>query len=171
MGRVSAKKSGGGLSVYLSICAISAAFLSFVFRPSFHGNETAANVLVTIFSVLAGFMIAVIAIAADGAILRRKDWRQDAFYLSEARKQLTRYRLMFHIYLIVPALVFLAQLELSWYPGTQAAVEYLLLFLAAFALLWSFSLPGEMTQAYVRKLKQAIDDQRQQEYQDLIKKD
>ncbi len=77
---------------------------------------------------------------------------------------------MFHIYLIVPALVFLAQLELDWYAGTQAAVEYALLFLAAFALLWSFSLPGEMTQAYVRKLKQAIEDQRQQEHEELKEK-
>jgi len=167
---MSQAKQGGGLSVYLSICAISAAFLSFAFRSSFHGNEAAANVLVTIFSVLAGFMIAVIAIAGDGAVLRRRDWRQDTFFLNEARKQLTRYRIMFHIYLIVPALVFLAQLELDWYAGTQAAVEYALLFLAAFALLWSFSLPGEMTQAYVRKLKQAIEDQRQQEHEELKEK-
>lgn len=157
------------LARYMCICVLGAVILSAATRDKYHGNGDAMSALVTIFTVLAGFMMAVIAIAADGAVLRRRDWRQDVFHLKELRAKLTRYRMMFHLYLVVPALAFLAHLQLDWSDRSQAFLEYLLLFLAAFSLLWSFRLPGEITQAYVRKLQQAIEDDRAKNNDELKK--
>lgn len=152
---------------YLAICAVSALALAPLLQPAYHDKPDAMTALVTIFTVLAGFMLAVIALAADGRNLRRKDWRQDTYFLKEVRDRLARYRLMFHLYLIVPALAVLTFIGPTWGNDTQKFAEGLVLFLAIFALLWSFRIPGEITSAHVRQLQAAIKEQREAEHEEI----
>lgn len=153
---------------YLAICFVSALVLSPVLQPSYHGKTDAMEALVGLFTVLAGFMLAVIAIAADGRNLRRRDWRHDSFALKEIRDRLTRYRIMFHLYMGVPGLAILAYIEPAWGSGIQRFAECLVLFFAIFALLLSFRIPGEITSAHVRQLQLAIREQRESEHQKII---
>lgn len=153
---------------YLAICAVSALVLAPILQPAYHGNAGAMAALVTVFTVLAGFMLAVIALAADGRNLRRRDWRQDTYYLKEIKDRLTRYRMMFHLFLVIPALAILTFIGPDWGEDVQKIAEGIVLFLAIFALLWSFRLPGEITSAHVRQLQAAIKEQRQAKHDAIL---
>ncbi|MBH1548776.1 hypothetical protein I5U02_02185 [Stenotrophomonas maltophilia] len=136
----------GGLSLVLS------GLVAWKFQPLIHGNTDALNTIVTVFSILAGFLVAVITIVGDGVLLGRASWRRDEHAISGVRKRLTRHKLMFQIYLVVLALVFAIQLHgksTDWMPWC----ERLMLFLASFAFLASLTLPGQIFQERIKKLE------------------
>ncbi|MCU1073261.1 hypothetical protein JAK55_18975 [Stenotrophomonas maltophilia] len=136
----------GGLSLVLS------GLVAWKFQPLIHGNTDALNTIVTVFSILAGFLVAVITIVGDGVLLGRASWRRDEYAISGVRKRLTRHKLMFQIYLVVLALVFAIQLHgksTDWMPWC----ERLMLFLASFAFLASLTLPGQIFQERIKKLE------------------
>lgn len=153
---------------YLAICAVSGLVLAPLLQPAYHGKADAMAALVTVFTVLAGFMLAVVALTADGRNLRRRDWRQDTYFLKEIRDRLARYRMMFHLYLVVPALAILTYIGPAWGNGVQRFAEGFVLFLAIFALLWSFRIPGEITSAHVRQLQAMIKEQRDAEQASIL---
>src|SRR3546814_2757397 len=113
-------------------------------------------------------MLAVMALAADGRNLRRRDWRQDTYFLKEIRDRLARYRMMFHLYLLVPALAILTFIGPAWDEGVQRFAEGFVLFLAIFTLLWSFHIPGEITSAHMRPIQTAIKEQRDAEHDAVL---
>ena len=168
MSKVSASKIDWTFARYLAICLVSALALAPLLQPAYHGKADAMAALVTIFTVLAGFMLAVMALTADGRNLRRKDWRQDTYFLREIRDRLARYRMMFHLYLLVPALAIVTFIGPAWGEGVQRFAEGFVLFLAIFALLWSFRIPGEITSAHVRQLQAAIKEQRDAEHAAIL---
>ncbi|QNN77316.1 hypothetical protein IAE60_15540 [Pseudoxanthomonas mexicana] len=168
MSKVAASRVDWTFARYLAICFVSALALAPPLQPAYHGKADAMAALVTVFTVLAGFMLAVMALAADGRNLRRKDWRQDTYFLKEIRDRLARYRMMFHLYLLVPALAIVTFIGPAWGEGVQRFAEGFVLFLAIFALLWSFRIPGEITSAHVRQLQAAIKEQRDAEHAEIL---
>lgn len=137
------------------LAAILSALVAWRFQPLVRGNVDALNTIVTVFSILAGFLIAVITIVGDGAAIARGNWRRDEAALLSIRRRLTRHKLMFQVYLLVLALVFSIQL----FGGGERALpwcEYVLLFLATFAFLGSLALPGQLFHERVKKLEAGI---------------
>lgn len=169
MRKVAAGRIDWTFARHLAICLASAIVLAPLLQPAYHGNADAMTALVTVFTVLAGFMLAVMALAADGRNLRRRDWRQDTYFLKEIRDRLARYRIMFHLYLLVPALAILTYIGPAWGDSVQRFAEGFVLFLAIFALLWSFRIPGEITSAHVRQLQAAIKEQRDNEHDAILR--
>src|SRR5574337_1653524 len=92
-------------------CVVSALAAWFL-QPSYHNNANAIMVAATVFSVLAGFLIAVIAITADERSLRGHNWRQDVVYLELIRTDVRRHRNLFVLYLLVLLLVFVGSMDL-----------------------------------------------------------
>lgn len=136
----------GGLSFVLS------GLVAWKFQPLIHGNTDALNTIVTVFSILAGFLVAVITIVGDGVMLGKVSWRRDEQAISGVKRRLTRHKLMFQVYLVVLALVFAIQLHgksADWMPWC----ERLMLFLATFAFLASLTMPGQLFQERIKKLE------------------
>ena len=79
--------------------SLIAAFFAWQFQEKYHNNSNALTVLVTVFSILAGFLIAVMAIVGNERALRGKNWRQDTFYLVQIRRDLKRHAALFYLYL------------------------------------------------------------------------
>jgi uncharacterized membrane protein len=136
--------------------SLIAAFFAWQFQEKYHNNSNALTVLVTVFSILAGFLIAVMAIVGNERALRGKNWRQDTFYLVQIRRDLKRHAALFYLYLAILALAFLASLNLSWHSYIQIGIECFLLFLACLAMLFSFSLPGQLTKRHIKDLETVI---------------
>jgi uncharacterized membrane protein HdeD (DUF308 family) len=61
--QVEAKVSKRKLLVF-GACVILAGIFAWHFQPKYHDNSNALTVLVTVFSILAGFLVAVMAIVA-----------------------------------------------------------------------------------------------------------
>lgn len=148
---------------YIVICIIVSVFFAWQFQPKYHDNSNALSVLVTVFSILAGFLVAVMAIVGSERALKGRHWRQDTFYLLHVKQDLQKHSALFYLYLLVLALSFLASLNLGWPEIVQIGVESVLLFLACLAMLISFSLPGQLTRRHISDLESAIKARRDKE--------
>ncbi|MBL0845111.1 hypothetical protein [Pseudomonas mediterranea] len=142
--------------IYFFMCVVISIFFAWKFQPNYHENSNALSVLVTVFSILAGFLVAVMAIVGSERALKGRNWRQDTFYLIKVKQDLQRHAALFYLYLQVLALSFLATLKFEWPEIVQISIETVLLFLACLAMLLSFSLPGQLTRRHLSDLEFAI---------------
>lgn len=120
-------------------------------------KEALANIL-TFFSVLAGFLVAVIALTADDRGLRGSSWRAKHYNAATIRRRLLRHRMLFSVYLIACFLAFAASLKLplseqhwAWLHGATVGV-------AVLAFLLSFTLPHNLSVEYLRRVDAAVED-------------
>lgn len=153
--KVSKRKVG----IFVCYVALALVF-AWHFQPKYHGNGNAMTVLVTVFSILAGFLVAVMAIVSNDRALRGKNWRQNTFYLQQIRRELRMHGLLFYLYLVVLAMAFLTELKLGWPHLVQVGLELFMLFLACLAMLFSFMLPGHLTNRHIKDLEHLIRTQR-----------
>ncbi|MBF8668172.1 hypothetical protein IR012_05010 [Pseudomonas putida] len=160
---IPAKKTSWRKVAYIVTCITVSVFFAWQFQPKYHDNSNALSVLVTVFSILAGFLVAVMAIVGSERALKGRNWRQDTFYLIHVKQDLQKHSALFYLYLLVLALSFLASLKLGWPEIIQVGVECVLLFLACLAMLLSFSLPGQLTRRHVSDLESAIKARRDRE--------
>jgi hypothetical protein len=136
----------------------SAAAAAYFFQPRYHANDEALASLVSIFSILAGFLAAIMAVVANDRALKGRTWRHDSFYLLEVKKELSKHQLLFYMYLITLALAFFCQLgkETAW--PLQEWFERLLMFIAFLSMCMSFALPARLTKRQVQDLEKVISD-------------
>lgn len=131
----------------------ASAVMGWCWQPYFHGNSEALATIVTVFSILAGFLIAIISIVGDSALIGRGTWRRDHYVIEAIKRRLIRHKLTFHLYLLVLSLAFVIQLldipaaALVWFERATLSV-------AIFAFLVSFSLPDQLLKEQIRKLEQ-----------------
>lgn len=149
--------------LYAVLSVVIAGYFAWRFQPRYHDNANALTVLVTVFSILAGFLVAVMAIVGSERALRGNTWKQNTYYLTQVKKDLRRHAILFYLYLMILALAFLASLNLRWPGLIQVGIECFLLFLACLAMLASFSLPGQLTQRHITDLENVIKARREQE--------
>ncbi|EPL7484596.1 hypothetical protein R4J70_13355 [Pseudomonas aeruginosa] len=160
---IPARKTSWRKVAYIATCIAMSVFFAWQFQPKYHDNSNALSVLVTVFSILAGFLVAVMAIVGSERALKGRNWRQDTFYLLHVKQDLQKHSALFYLYLFVLALSFLASLKLGWPDIIQTGVECVLLFLACLAMLLSFSLPGQLTRRHISDLEGAIKARRERE--------
>ena len=79
-------------------------------QPLIHGNDNAVNIIVTVFSVLAGFLVAIITIIGDPSSLPSGGWQRARLGSEALYNRLTRHRLLFTMYLITLLFIFIASL-------------------------------------------------------------
>ena len=140
--------------IYLGASAAVAGAAAYYGRDWIIGNKEAVNLIATIFSVLAGFLIAVMALVADDRMIATKTARARYMQSQVIRTKLTRHKLLFQLYLVVMLLAFAVTLKLGLPARIGDAMQCIMLGLATFAFLISFSLPSQITSEYLRKLEE-----------------
>lgn len=143
-------------------CAASVAF-AFLAQPYYHDNADAVLIVATAFTILAGFLVTVIAMTADERAIRGATWRQDVIYLQLIKRDIARHRNLFYLYLSVVALAFIASLCRKSENEFQCWSERLALFFACYAMIWSFRLPGYITRRQIGALDAAIENRMRSE--------
>ena len=121
------------------------------------GNSEALRILVTIFSILAGIMIAVISAIGTPEDLYKGSWRIASLHRSQKLILLYRYILLFYVYLVVLSFAFLSALLSNVVSHSEliSFVERATISLGVAALFWSFGLPI----AILRTQKDKLDDE------------
>lgn len=142
---------------------LGSAASAWLFQPRYHANADALASLVSIFSVLAGFLAAIIALVANDRALKGRTWREDTYYLEQVRRELSKHQFLFYLYLATLAMAFVCQLGSSTDWPFQAWIERLLLFLATLAMMMSFSLPVRLTKRQMEDLEKVISERRQKQ--------
>jgi hypothetical protein len=129
-------------------------------QPLIHGNSDAVNVIVTVFSILSGFLVAVITIIGDPSVAASRDrWRFSELHRDNVRRRLTRNKWLFVLYLVTVSLVFLAALVKN-IPSIVLWVERAYLCLAVLAFCQSYKLPWALANIQMRRYDDIIEDQR-----------
>lgn len=148
-------KFGVMIVLYGCIC-------SYYGQPYIHKNTEALNIIVTVFSILAGFLIAVITLVGDPASLPKGSWRaarlaSDLIYL-----RLEKHSVLFLAYLSTLLLIFVDVL-LKGNGGILGLwLERIYLFGATSSLILSFRLPSSLMALHQERIEQEIDSRRKQ---------
>lgn len=125
-------------------------------QPFIHNNKDAADVLVNVFSILAGFLVAVMTIMGEPVYYRNKTWRYNQSARRNYIKSLIRHKDLFHSYLITLALIFVSRLvDGEQYPLLQLWLERSFLFFSFLAFAFSITLPDKL----ISKQLERFDDQ------------
>ena len=143
----------------LVLVGLLAAVSTLLFGRSLtEGNIEALRILVTVFSILAGILIAVITMLGDPRALYPGSWRIASAHRRNLRRVLSRYQCLFYVYLAVIALAFVGTLFGRISCETEFARWFgrVALSLGAGALVWSFGLPAAIIKAQMERLDEEV---------------
>jgi hypothetical protein len=129
-------------------------------QPFVHENDQAINVIVTVFSVLAGFLVAIIAIVGDPILLPPGTWRAAEMERTKVNDRLIRHKWLFILYLLTLGVIFLAFLFKEEDPSLIVWFERLFLFLGTVAFVLSMRLPGALMQVQRERIDAVIEYRR-----------
>lgn len=133
---------------------------TYFLKPLIEGNQDAINVIVTVFSILAGFLIALITLIGDPKSLPNGSWQVARLGSDRTYNRLTRQKWLFYIYLIALVLIFLSTLLKSKFKEVNNFVEYLYLFFSIIAFILSFKLPGTLMELQRERIEQEIEERK-----------
>lgn len=147
--------------VALGFCGI-VAFGMVLWLSGSEDHTEALRILVTVFSILAGMLIAIITMLGDPRALYRGNWRRASAHRREIRRVLHRYELLFYVYLVVIALAFAAALfgESASDAAMARWLERCALSVGAGALVCSFGLPAAIIRAQMERLDEEVNKRR-----------
>ena len=121
----------------------------------FAGNDDATQVIVTVFSILAGFLIAVMSLLGDQSILPGS-WRISVASKAKIQTKLVRHKWLFYLYLLTLAVIFLSTLISKELPVWNCYLEKIYFGLATTAFLLSFRLPSSLMSVQMDRIDAVI---------------
>lgn len=124
-----------------------------------HGNDTAQGVIVTVFSILAGFLIAIMTLLGDQSVLPGS-WRIAEAKSKLIRAKLVRQKWLFYFYLITLSLIFTHTLLKAKYPEIGSCLERLYFGFATSSFIFSFKLPSTLMAVQTDRIDAVIDARR-----------
>ncbi len=143
----------------LCTAAIISAGVGYIFQPLISDNTEAISTIVTIFSILAGFLIALITLIAEPALSRAKDWTELQTLKPSIENKLTRQKLLFFLYLFTLGLALAMFLVPEAETQMLLWLERLFLGLAVFVFLVSFALPGSLMKIQMERYDSALESE------------
>ncbi|MBU1001856.1 MAG: hypothetical protein KKE73_04970 [Proteobacteria bacterium] len=153
-------KIATGRCLYFIFALTAGVAVSFWGQPIIHGNEKAVNIIVTVFSILSGFLVAVITIIGDpSSVAARDSWQFTELNRNNINRRLVRNKWMFVLYLVTLTLIFISTL-VSDFPGVEIWIERLYLGFAVMAFILSFRLPWTLAHIQMRRYDELIEEQR-----------
>ena len=126
------------------------------------GNSEALRILVTVFSILAGIMIAVVTAIGSPEDLYKGSWRIASLHRREKLRIINRYIVLFYVYLVVISLAFISALlgKVVSHSELIPYVERATISLGVAALFWSFGLPSAIWRAQKDRLDEEVENRK-----------
>jgi hypothetical protein len=142
---------------------ILAVIISYYGQPLIHNNSQAISLITTVFSVLAGFLVAIIAITGDPALLPPGSWRAAEMERENILKRLTRHKWLFILYLVTLCFIFVSLLLQREFPQINIWFERVYLFFGVLAFTLSLRLPSVLTKIHQERIDCVIEHRRAQD--------
>ena len=121
-----------------------------------HGNEAAQTVIVTVFSILAGFLIAIMSLLGDQSVLPGS-WLIAEKQKTAIKLKLTRQKWIFYCYLVTLSLIFVQTLIKTKYSDLGIWVERLYFGFASTSFILSFKLPSTLMSVQADRIEAVVD--------------
>lgn len=131
-------------SLMFGLGAALAGVLAFSFgHKLIDANQDATEVIVTVFSIMAGFLIAIMSLLGDQSVLPGT-WRIAATRRESIKAKLVRQKWLFYLYLLTLSIIFVASLIGAHNPTVVDWLERTYFGLAVAAFILSFRLPSTL---------------------------
>lgn len=125
-------------------------------------NAVATRLIITVLATLNGFIIAIITIVGNPAVLYSRNWRIASAHRREIKRALVRYQFLFYVYLVTVILA-TASATFSSPQGFETVAHWLeriTLGVAACAFFWSFALPTALVRTHDERLRDEVERRR-----------
>lgn len=129
-------------------------------QPLIHENELAINVIVTVFSILAGFLVAIMTIMGEPGFAGRS-WRANELNREIVFGRLVKQKWMFYLYLVTLGLIFAASLVGKQSPCLAVWLERIYLGTSITAFILSLRLPSALMKIQMARHEEVIKSKRQ----------
>lgn len=146
-------------------CFLLGAAVSYFFEPYVYRNADAVGIFVTVYTVFAGFLVAVITVLGDPSILPSGDWKGAETHREQVEKRIIRHVWLFVLYLVTIGLIFASTL-LNKAPDTAVpaiikhSIAYAHLWLGVSAFFLSLGLPKMLMDVQRRRVEAEIERRR-----------
>lgn len=141
--------------------AVTIGIVSGVFgQPFIHGNERAIGVIVNVFSILAGFLVAIMTIMGDPTGFVNKSWRYAETVRPAVYSKLLRQKYLFILYLLVLTLIMLQSLAEKRFPYIAGIMEQIYFGAAVAAFILSLGLPSALMKIQMDRHDEMIERRR-----------
>lgn len=158
-------------AVLIGACLICAGVASYFGQPLAHDNSDAVLVLITVMTVFAGFLVAIIAVLGDPAMIPDGSWHIPEMRRDNIEAKLIRHLWLFIIYLIAIALLFVGVL-LNKASSTvipmvvKVWIERLYLFFGILSFLFTFGLPRALLKLQLERYDAETERRRRPDIKD-----
>lgn len=146
--------------VYLLVTIVCGVASSYFGQPYIHGNDKAINIIVTVFSILAGFLVAIMTLLGDPGGYTTRTWRYFELKKSTVFNQLVRQKWLFITYLITLGLIFISSMIEKSLPRAAVVLEYGYLGVAVTAFMLSLKLPSALMNIQLARHDELIEAKR-----------
>jgi predicted tellurium resistance membrane protein TerC len=141
---------------YALIISITSLVLTIIIKPLIENNQNAVNVIVTVFAILAGFLIALITLAGDPNYTPKGSWRIAFYHQDKIGNLLVRYKWLFYLYLMILLLVFVSFLLEGRNSFIVDIVEYSYVFSSVLAFILSLKIPSSVIKMHQERIEEEI---------------
>jgi magnesium-transporting ATPase (P-type) len=154
----------------LFFVSIAVGFLSvYYLSPFIVTNKIALSIITTIFSILAGFLLAILTVVSEPSIIKSKSKRYVSAHKTEVLRLVIRHSMLFYIYIITLILIFGVSIIPD--PIPEGAHYYIILvvdlikkamvFFTVLSFCLSFGLPKVLYDIQSRRLEQMLTEEEQ----------
>lgn len=149
-------------SAFILLSLAAAALVACYGQPYIRTNSEAVTVIITVITVFAGFLIAIIAVIGDPALIPTGSWR-----VAENRREVMESKLYWHFWLFVLYLITIALLFVGVLVKAETSLDWLItwierafLFVGVFSFLLSFALPWSVVDLQRGRIEAEIERRR-----------
>lgn len=153
--------------VKLALACLMSGYVGYKYQPMVSDNPNAVNAVITIFSILAGFLIAVITFIAEPTLQQARSWQELQLMKKTVENKLLRQKILFFLYLFTLGVALVMYLVPQDMDEIQKYLQISFLSLATFVFLASFSLPGSLMRIQMERYEAALDKTRPKVLKDI----
>jgi hypothetical protein len=146
--------------VYLLVSIFAGIAVGIYGKAFFHENKEARDVIVMVFTILAGFLIAVMTLLGDQSVLPGA-WRIAEVKREVIRAKLIQQKWMFYLYLMTLSMIFVCTILGKQWPAVTDVVERVYFGFATTAFLLSFRLPAVLMEVQMDRVEAVVGARRQ----------
>lgn len=140
--------------------AMIAAFLAWKGQIFIHRNDKAIDLIINVFSILTGFLIAILTLLSDLQIDENANWRKLSLNENRYKQRYNKHSLLFYTYLLTLVFIFLTILlsHNDEYKDGKiiCSLEYIYLWFVCISLIYSAFLPSRLIQIRNERLQRIL---------------
>src|SRR5579872_5228678 len=150
---------------FLLVCLSTAILAAYFGQPLAHNNPDVVLILVTVMTVFAGFLVAIIAVLGDPEMISGGSWRTAEGERGAVYANVVTHKWLFRLYLLAIALLF-AGVLMEKLPSCGRAelfrvwIERAYLFFGVFAFSLTVGLPGTLARLQIARVDAEVERRR-----------